>query len=86
MGTGPAQTPRSTRAGPEPSPAPPGPGDTGDSDVTQEGSGPAGIRGAPPAWAASAREKISKMRTGTQHSPGRSRPTTAPTTGSSRRR
>nr|XP_055102992.1 phospholipid-transporting ATPase IK-like isoform X1 [Symphalangus syndactylus] len=44
MGTGSAQTPRSTRAGPEPSPAPPGPGDTGDSDVTQEVSGPAGIR------------------------------------------
>uniref|UniRef100_A0A2K5K7K6 Phospholipid-transporting ATPase n=1 Tax=Colobus angolensis palliatus TaxID=336983 RepID=A0A2K5K7K6_COLAP len=45
MGTGPTQTPRSTRVGPEPSPAPPGPGDTGDSDLTQEGSGPAGIGG-----------------------------------------
>ncbi|XP_054105325.2 phospholipid-transporting ATPase IK isoform X3 [Callithrix jacchus] len=41
MDTGPAQAPRSTGAGPEP-----GPGDTGDSDVTQEDSGPAGICGA----------------------------------------
>uniref|UniRef100_A0A2K5YDP4 Phospholipid-transporting ATPase n=1 Tax=Mandrillus leucophaeus TaxID=9568 RepID=A0A2K5YDP4_MANLE len=64
MGTGPAQTPRSTRAGPEPSPAPPGPGDTGDSDLTQEGSGPAGIRGGG--------EKV--IRAGMGHSPGRGAP------------
>ncbi|XP_055227110.1 phospholipid-transporting ATPase IK isoform X2 [Gorilla gorilla gorilla] len=63
MGTGPAQTPRSTRAGPEPSPAPPGPGDTGDSDVTQEGSGPAGIRGG---------ETV--IRAGMGDSPGRGAP------------
>ncbi|KAL4674777.1 hypothetical protein H8959_018711 [Pygathrix nigripes] len=64
MGTGPAQTPRSTRAGPEPSPAPPGPGDTGDSDLTQEGSGPASIRGGG--------EKV--IRAGMGDSPGRGAP------------
>ncbi|XP_054321399.2 phospholipid-transporting ATPase IK isoform X1 [Pongo pygmaeus] len=63
MGTGPAQTPRSTRAGPEPSCPPPVPGDTGDSDVTQEGSGPAGIRGG---------EKV--IRAGMGDSPGRGAP------------
>ncbi|XP_058284118.1 phospholipid-transporting ATPase IK [Hylobates moloch] len=63
MVTGSAQTPRSTRAGPEPSPAPPGPGDTGDSDVTQEGSGPASIRGG---------EKV--IRAGMGDSPGRGAP------------
>ncbi|PNJ03237.1 ATP8B3 isoform 4, partial [Pongo abelii] len=63
MGTGPAQTPRSTRAGPEPSCPPPVPGDTGDSDVTQEGSGPAGICGG---------EKV--IRAGMGDSPGRGAP------------
>uniref|UniRef100_A0A2K5S6Y4 Phospholipid-transporting ATPase n=1 Tax=Cebus imitator TaxID=2715852 RepID=A0A2K5S6Y4_CEBIM len=60
MDTGPAQAPRSSRAGPEPGPVPPGPGDTGDSDVTQEGSGPAGIRGG---------EKV--VRAGMGDAPGR---------------